>query len=131
MLRPLLFAVASSSLIAFSALAQTPGGGSGQGGQGQGGPGGGHRGPPPEAIAACQGKAAGTACNFVGRQNEPLTGTCFQPPPRSDGQQSGQQGGASGQSGQSGQRTPPMACRPDRGGPQGQGKTQGQGQPQK
>ncbi len=126
MIRPLLYAFASSSLIAFSAFAQAPGGGSGQTGQGQGGPGGGHRGPPPEAIEACKSKAAGAACTFVGRQGEQLTGTCFQPPSRPEGAPSGQ--GAQGQQGQS----RPMACRPNRGGPQGQGTGPGgQGQPPK
>ncbi|HUN94147.1 MAG TPA: hypothetical protein VMU33_18995 [Burkholderiaceae bacterium] len=60
-----------------------------------------HRGPPPEAIAACQGKAAGDACSFTNRRNETRTGTCFAPPapPAS----------ASGTMPQ-----PPLACRPAR-----------------
>ena len=33
-------------------------------------------GPPPEAIAACQGKTEGAAVSFTGRGGETLTGTC-------------------------------------------------------
>ena len=55
------------------------------------------KGPPPEALESCRGKAAGAACSFTGRQNENLAGTCFMPP-------EGKGGGA-------------LACRPDRGGP--------------
>jgi hypothetical protein len=68
-------------------------------------------GPPPEAIAACSGKASGATCSFVGRQGEQLTGTCFSPPPR--GQQ-GQQGAAPTGSNASNQGARPMACRPPR-----------------
>ena len=78
-------------------------------------------GPPPEAIAACKGKASGATCSFTGRQNESLTGTCFSPPaggppPTASGAQAstsrpapptGQQGNAQ------------LACRPKRGGPGG------------
>ncbi|TAL19946.1 MAG: hypothetical protein EPO01_14240 [Aquabacterium sp.] len=32
--------------------------------------------PPPEAVAACQGKAAGTTVSFTGRRGDTLTGTC-------------------------------------------------------
>lgn len=54
-----------------------------------------HRGPPPEAIAACAGKAIGTQCSFLGREKQQLTGTCFAPKNSPDGQSS-----------------PPSACRP-------------------
>jgi len=87
-------------------------------------------GPPPEAIAACSGKASGAACSFTGRQGEALTGTCFAPPPRSSGTPG--QGGGTGQ-GPGGQGERPLACRPDRGGPgqggPGQGGQGGQGGP--
>lgn len=33
-------------------------------------------GPPPEAIAACQGQAVGAKVSFRGRRGETLTGTC-------------------------------------------------------
>jgi hypothetical protein len=33
-------------------------------------------GPPPEAIAACKGKAVGDSVSFTGRRGETLTGTC-------------------------------------------------------
>lgn len=93
----------------------------GRGGQGAGGMGPGgqygerhHRPPPPEAIAACQGKASGAACSFTGRENRALTGTCFAPP-------------------QGNGENHPLACRPSRpGGPGGQGRPAqgGQGRPQ-
>jgi hypothetical protein len=105
------------------------------------------RGPPPEAIEACSGKAAGAACTFVGRQGEKLTGTCFAPPaggPPGGGQGSSGGGqGAQGQAGQggagagqssgknaSGQPSPPVACRPagmGQGGPGGPGGPGGAG----
>ncbi|HZP68262.1 MAG TPA: hypothetical protein VFB32_18305 [Rudaea sp.] len=66
--------------------------------------GGTHRhGPPPEAIAACSGKAADAACSFTGRQGETLQGKCFAPRSRGDEQGSPH----------------PLACRPDRPPPQG------------
>jgi hypothetical protein len=40
------------------------------------GPGGRPHGPPPEAIAACSGKAAGATVSFTGRRGDTLTGTC-------------------------------------------------------
>ena len=50
--------------------------------QGGGGPGrGGHRAPPPEALAACQGKSSGAACSFTGRRGDSVSGTCFSPDP--------------------------------------------------
>ncbi len=69
-----------------------------------------HRGPPPQAIAACNGKAAGAACSFTGRENQSLTGTCFSPPPRAEGAAgSSSAGNANAPSGNR-----PMACRPAR-----------------
>lgn len=50
--------------------------------------------PPPEALAACQGKSAGTSCQFS-HEGRDLSGTCFTP--ASD---------------------KPLACRPE-GGPPG------------
>lgn len=41
--------------------------------------GGEHRGPPREALVACESKAAGTACSFTGRQGSAVTGTCWAP----------------------------------------------------
>jgi hypothetical protein len=38
----------------------------------------GRHGPPPEAIAACKGKAVGTQASFTGRNGETITGTCTQ-----------------------------------------------------
>jgi hypothetical protein len=37
-----------------------------------------HRGPPPEAVAACKSLASGNACSFKGRDQE-RTGTCWAP----------------------------------------------------
>ena len=37
-----------------------------------------HRGPPPEAIAACKGKAVGTTASFVDREGGTITGVCTQ-----------------------------------------------------
>jgi hypothetical protein len=77
------------------------------GGQrGQGMSQGGHHHPPKEAIDACQGKASGAACSFVGRHNNNLTGTCFAPPQNNENH--------------------PLACRPER--PSGQGGQGGSGQ---
>ena len=45
-----------------------------QGGRGKGGKG--H--PPPEALAACEGRSAGDACSFE-RDDEEVEGTCFTP----------------------------------------------------
>lgn len=82
-------------------------------------------GPPPEALAACQGKQAGAPCNFLDREQRSRSGTCFQPPQRPAGGQAPQgpqaQAGGQGQGqrqsqGQGqGQGQPPMACRPDHG----------------
>jgi hypothetical protein len=91
-------------------------GGQGASGMGPGGQGGEHRHrpPPPEAIAACQGKASGTACSFVGPRGHNRAGACFAPP-------------------QAGGEKHPLACRPAHaGGSGGQGGPAqgGQGHPQ-
>lgn len=41
-------------------------------------PGGAPHGPPPEAIAACQGKTAGAQASFTGRDGRTFTGICTQ-----------------------------------------------------
>ena len=48
-----------------------------------------HHGPPPEAIAACKGKAVGTQASFTDRAGRTISGACTQmgdvvavPPPR-------------------------------------------------
>lgn len=80
--------------------------------QGQGGGERAHRGPPPEAIAACKSKAMNDSCSFTSPHGAE-TGTCWQP-----------------------DASKPLACRPAKGagpsgGPgQGQGQGQGQGKPQ-
>jgi hypothetical protein len=35
--------------------------------------------PPKEAMAACEGKTAGTECSFKGKEGEDVKGTCFTP----------------------------------------------------
>jgi len=59
--------------VPFAALAQS-------GANGASAPEGGrrHHGPPPEAIAACQGKAVGTQASFTGRGGRTITGACTQ-----------------------------------------------------
>ena len=60
----------------------------------------GRRGPPQVALDACVAKVAGDACTFNGRNNEELTGTCFEPgerelacrPEGHDRRQGGQRG---------------------------------------
>lgn len=49
----------------------------------------GRRGPPAEAVTACEGASAGDACRFEGRRGE-MAGTCFAPDDK------------------------PLACRPER-----------------
>ena len=113
---------------------------SNQGGPGMGQGGGQqHKGPPPEAIEACRGKSAGTACSFTGRNGESLGGTCFAPPERGQGPR----GAASNQNApgnsaannangnQNVQGHPPIACRPDRGGPNGMPHNNQPGQQQR
>ena len=63
-----------------------------------------HRRPPPQAIEACDGKKAGDACTFTGREGEQLSGTCFSPPAHESKDASEGQG----------QGDRPMACRPKR-----------------
>ncbi len=41
--------------------------------------GGRERRPPREALEACQGKASGTACEFKGRSEGQVKGTCWSP----------------------------------------------------
>ncbi|GEM_PF-4840984 len=77
--------------------------GPGQGQQGK------HRGPPPEALAACEGKSSGAECSFQSPRGDTVSGTCFAP--KSD---------------------LPLGCRPSHppgqnGGGRGQGGGQGQG----
>lgn len=50
-----------------------------------GGRGAGRGGPPPAVFTACEGKASGAACSFVGRGGQTMTGICSASP----GQQSG------------------------------------------
>lgn len=98
----LLLVLAAGLLSSATVLAQPAGGPGGAGGQG--GPGGEkRRGPPPESIEACKGKAAGAVCNFVNREGASLAGTCYAPPPRPD------------EAGKSDAPARPLACRPDRG----------------
>lgn len=62
-----------------------------------------HRGPPPEALAACKSLAAGAACNFTSPRGAEI-GTCFAPegkplacrPKHGPGGPGGQQGPANG-----------------------------------
>ena len=37
-----------------------------------------HRGPPPEAVAACKGKAVGTQASFTDRSGRTVSGACTQ-----------------------------------------------------
>lgn len=64
------------------------------------------RGPPPEALAACQALASGAACSFLDKEGKPMSGACFSP-----------------------QASLPLACRPG-GSPGGQGGPQGGPAPQ-
>jgi hypothetical protein len=107
-----LWVFAGLCVLTIAALAQPSGGG-------QSGPGGGERphGPPPEAVAACKGKIAGAECSFTGRQNNPLTGTCFAPPARRAGPPSDQTAMNNSPGKPSEQGDVPLACRPKRGGP--------------
>lgn len=40
-----------------------------------------HRAPPPEAFAACDGKAAGDSCTVTTPDDQTIDGTCANPPP--------------------------------------------------
>ena len=44
------------------------------------GDGDGRRGPPPEAIKACEGKERNDQCSFTGRHDDTIEGTCLAPP---------------------------------------------------
>lgn len=102
------------SSIATAQMQNQPGGnnaqGGSQGGHGMGQGGAEHpHGPPPQAIAACNGLASGATCSFQGRENKTVSGTCFAPPGNNH----------------------PLACRPEHGGqnrggqqPGGQGGSQ-------
>ena len=70
-----------------AALAQGPG----SGGPPPDGTGHGHHGPPPEAIAACKGKAVGAQASFTDRGGRTVSGACTQmgdvvavPPPHGE-----------------------------------------------
>lgn len=80
------------------------------GGNGQGGESGGRKGPPPQAISACQGQSSGAPCSFVGRHNNSLTGNCYTP-----------------------DANHPLACRPAQGAKHqaGQANAQGSGEQEK
>lgn len=81
----------ASALSALAITAQAQPGANPQGKDGRPG------GPPPEAIAACQGKQGNAACSFTGRRGETLSGTCFAAPAQRSTANKG---------------TPPLACRP-------------------
>ena len=70
----MLVAVVITSFIAVPAFAESEGYEGREDSQGRGPRG--HRGPPPEAIEACSGKASGDVCSFTGRRGEDLEGTC-------------------------------------------------------
>lgn len=55
-------------VLALNAAAQQPATDSGE-----------RRGPPPEALAACEGKSAGDPCSFSGPRGDKPQGTCFAP----------------------------------------------------
>jgi hypothetical protein len=38
-----------------------------------------HPRPPKESLEACAKKSSGSSCEFTGKNNEKVTGTCFQP----------------------------------------------------
>jgi hypothetical protein len=78
------------SLFALSTFAQPKQGNGPQGGE--------HRGPPPEALAACKTAKADAACSFKGRQSEIVKGTCWAP-----------------------DKSKPLACKPAGGPPSMQG----------
>lgn len=80
-------------------------------------PGGAPPGPPPEALAACNGKAAGAACTFRTPRGDSMSGTCAAPPPR-DGKQP-PAGNPPGARGEGAEAPPPpreagaaLSCRP-------------------
>jgi len=96
MTRTRILAATLFGALSLSLHAQQPGGGQGGAGAPNGPGGGPRRGPPPEAIEACNGKAAGTACSFTGREGRQVSGSCFSPPAHADAREA-----------------PPMACKPE------------------
>lgn len=112
-LRNSLVTIVGWILLTSAAMAQTQGGPPPQGDNGNGNGGDRPHGPPPEAISACQGKANGAACTFVGRRGEQLTGTCFTPPDKPAGPPDGTQGQHSMVK-RADSSPRPMACRPVR-----------------
>lgn len=75
----LLAVVLLAATLALPAQAQTtgpsqPGGGRQSGAEGSPG----HRGPPPQALQACQDRKAGQPCSFTGRRGV-LQGSCWAP----------------------------------------------------
>ena len=94
-MNPIRHCLATTTLLLalpFAALAQTDAGGGAPPDQG-----GKHRGPPPEAIAACKGKAVGAQASFTDRGGRTVSGACTQmgdvvavpPPQRSHGDHEG------------------------------------------
>lgn len=67
-------------------------------------------GPPPEAIAACQGRPAGATCSFTDRENKSLTGSCVMPATRNSGPS--EPGGETGDGLANGSANPIVMCRP-------------------
>ncbi len=65
------------ALVSATAWSQAPAGPGGSGSPGGGG-GGEHRGPPPEALAACKSLASGAACSFTTERGA-RSGTCWAP----------------------------------------------------
>jgi len=109
-----LFLLAGLTMGAAAQTGNPPAAGGGQGSQGSGSAQGmgqegehEHRRPPPQALAACEGKSSGAACSFTGRDNDTVNGTCFAPPEGGNGQSSA-----------------PLACRPAH---HGHGRHGGQG----
>ncbi|MFT3713393.1 MAG: hypothetical protein QM817_37530 [Archangium sp.] len=74
---------------------------------GPGGPGGHHRGPPPEATAACANQTAGATCSFS-HHDRTVSGTCKAPPDNASGALAcAPEFGAGGPGGPGGHRGPP------------------------
>jgi len=68
-----------ASLLTLLALAAATASAQAPGGQGGGGTGGGeHRGPPPEALAACKSLVSGAECSFTTERGS-RKGTCWAP----------------------------------------------------
>ena len=71
--QPKLLHFAAASLLFLTAHAFAQGGPGGPGGPR---PDGKPPGPPPEAVAACAGKAVGSQVSFTGRRGDTVTGSC-------------------------------------------------------